>query len=82
MNAAGAWALQPVVERVMEHRAVAGFREWVVWTDEFVEKTSLTLGASGFAATLPSLSALGLGSLAVTDLGARAFGKHRTARVE
>ena len=69
VNAAGAWALQPVVERVMEHRAVAGFREWVVWTDEFVEKTSLTLGASGFAATLPSLSALGLGSLAVTDLG-------------
>lgn len=67
VNAAGAWALQPVVERVMEHRAVAGFREWVVWTDEFVEKTSL--GASGFAATLPSLSALGLGSLAVTDLG-------------
>ena len=65
VNAAGAWALQPVVERVMEHRAVAGFREWVVWTDEFVEKTSL--GASGFAATLPSLSALGLGSLPVTD---------------
>ena len=65
VNAAGAWALQPVVERVMEHRAVAGFREWVVWIDEFVEKTSI--GASGFAAELPRLRALGLGSLSDDD---------------
>ena len=91
VNAAGAWALQPVVERVMEHRAVAGFREWVVWVDEFVEKTKASApGASGFAAhaKLPRLDALGLGSRdddegdAVGGDARAAFGAGPSGRVD
>ena len=57
VNAAGAWALQPVVERVMEHRAVSAFREWVVWIDEYVSERAARTGET----RLPPLAVLGLG---------------------
>ena len=57
VNAAGAWALQPVVERVMEHRAVSSFREWVVWIDEYVSERAARTGET----RLPPLAVLGLG---------------------
>lgn len=34
--ATGTWALQPVVEKMMEHRASALFREWVRYADTFL----------------------------------------------
>ena len=34
--AEGTWALQPLVEKMMEHRASAAFREWVRFADTFL----------------------------------------------
>jgi hypothetical protein len=36
VTAVGTWALQPVVEKMMEHRASAIFREWVRYADTFL----------------------------------------------
>ena len=75
VNAAGAGALQPVVERVMEHRAVSSFREWVVWIDEYVSERLARAGET----RLPPLAVLGLGEDGADgvrggDDGAEVFG--------
>ena len=36
VTASGTWALQPVVEKLMETRASASFREWVRFADQFL----------------------------------------------
>lgn len=55
--AVGTWALQPVVEKMMEHRASALFREWVRYADTFLgEHYSGELNADR---TLPDLALLG-----------------------
>ena len=38
VRATNAWALQPVVEKMMEHRASASFREWTRWADAELER--------------------------------------------
>jgi len=38
VTASGTWALQPVVEKLMETRASASFREWVRFADQFLEE--------------------------------------------
>tara|TARA_B110000977_G_scaffold112505_1_gene145781 strand:+ start:2959 stop:4521 length:1563 start_codon:yes stop_codon:yes gene_type:complete len=55
VTATGAWALQPVVERMMEHRSVSGFREFVQWTDTHLsEKYGIDCDEN-----LPGLKVLG-----------------------
>lgn len=56
VSATGAWALQPVVERMMEHRATAGFREWTQWVDE---KVGVTFCDGETFVELPGLKVLG-----------------------
>ena len=56
VTASGTWALQPVVEKLMETRASASFREWVRFADTFLEEN---YGGSHVGdRPLPKLSAM------------------------
>jgi len=56
VTASGTWALQPVVEKLMETRASASFREWVRFADAFLEEN---YGGSHVGdRPLPKLSAM------------------------
>jgi len=69
--AEGTWALQPLVEKMMEHRASAAFREWVRFADTF-----LTDNYGGELATerpLPKLSVLRAAAFTTADGGRRRF---------
>ena len=56
VTAVGTWALQPVVEKMMEHRASALFREWVRYADTFLSENYG--GSANEDRPLPKLSLL------------------------
>eukprot|EP00227_Mantoniella_beaufortii_P013646 CAMPEP_0197577806 /NCGR_PEP_ID=MMETSP1326-20131121/2296_1 /TAXON_ID=1155430 /ORGANISM="Genus nov. species nov., Strain RCC2288" /LENGTH=268 /DNA_ID=CAMNT_0043140925 /DNA_START=258 /DNA_END=1061 /DNA_ORIENTATION=- len=62
--AEGTWALQPLVEKMMEHRASATFREWVRYADTFL--TDNYAGELNAERPLPKLGVLGA---AITKAG-------------